>query len=126
MARKTLPPMVSAILAKSEALIVTRGEHGSSIVTAAERFDVPAVPPHRIVDPTGVGDAFRAGLVCGMRRGIPWDVAGRMGSVAAALGLEAVGPQPPAYDVEDFISRYERGFGPEPRLERIRARSGAG
>ena len=112
-------------------LVSTHGAQGSTISVRGprgrERHAIPAAPLEgAALDPTGVGDAFRAGLVRGMRRGIPWDVAGRMGSVAAALGLEAVGPQPPAYDVEDFISRYERGFGPEPRLERIRARSGAG
>ena len=54
----------------SEALIVTRGEHGSSVLTASGRTDVAAVTPRRIVDPTGVGDAFRGGLMKGLALGL--------------------------------------------------------
>ena len=63
-----------------------------------------------------MGDAFRAGLLRGMRVGAPWDVAGRMGSVAAVFGLEALGPQPPRYGIEEFVARYDRNFGDEPAL----------
>ena len=56
----------TAILAAAGALIVTRGEHGSSVITREAAIDVPAVTPRRIVDPTGVGDAFRGGLMKGL------------------------------------------------------------
>src|SRR5207302_927331 len=56
----------AAVLAQAKALVVTRGEHGSSVyLPHAGRGDVPAVPPRRIVDPTGVGDAYRGGLMKG-------------------------------------------------------------
>src|ERR1700712_308451 len=60
------------LAAGSEALIVTRGEHGSSVLTIAGQTDVPAVVPHRIVDPTGVGDAFRGGFLKGTALGLPY------------------------------------------------------
>ena len=64
---------------------------------SGERADVPAVPPHRIVDPTGVGDAFRGGLMKGMALGLPYDVCARMGSVAATYALEHLGGQSHSY-----------------------------
>ena len=55
----------------------------------------------------------------GIRIGAPWEVAGRIGSVAAAIVLESEGPQPPRYSSEDFRSRYARSFGEETLLERL-------
>jgi adenosine kinase len=99
------------ILEKSEALIVTRGEHGSSVLTRGERVDVEAVAPHRIVDPTGVGDAYRGGLMKGLALGLPFDTAARLGSVAAAYALEHLGGQSHAYTWHEFRARYEQHFG---------------
>ena len=99
------------ILEKSEALIVTRGEHGSSVLRRDGRVDVPAVTPHRIADPTGVGDAYRGGLMKGLALGLPVDVSARLGSVAATYALEHVGGQSHAYTWDDFRTRYEDHFG---------------
>ena len=99
------------ILAASEALIVTRGEHGSSVLTRAGRIDVPAVAPHRIVDPTGVGDAYRGGLMKGLALGLPVELAARLGSVAATYALEHLGGQSHAYTWQEFRKRYEEHFG---------------
>ena len=99
------------ILAKSEALIVTRGEHGSSVLTRGGRVDVPAVTPHRIVDPTGVGDAYRGGLMKGLGLGLAVDTAARLGSVAATYALEHLGGQSHAYTWDEFRARYEQHFG---------------
>jgi adenosine kinase len=99
------------ILGVAKALIVTRGEHGSSVITAGGRHDVEAVPPQRIVDPTGVGDAFRGGLMKGMALGLPYDISARMGSVAATYALEHLGGQSHAYTWEEFRTRYEAHFG---------------
>jgi adenosine kinase len=106
-------------------VVVTHGANGSTIsVAGAGRRVRHEVPPARLereaIDPTGVGDAYRAGLVRGLRIGAPWPAAGRMGSVSAVFGLEALGPQPPAYSIEDFRARYERNFGEEPILEKLR------
>jgi adenosine kinase len=102
------------ILAHSEALVVTRGEHGSTVMTRESRIDVPAVHPRRIVDPTGVGDAYRGGFMKGMALGFQYDVCAQIGSVAATYGLEHLGGQSHAYTVEEFKSRYEEHFGSFP------------
>ena len=90
------------VLAQTDALIVTRGENGSSVLTRAGRVDVPAVRPHRIVDPTGVGDAFRGGLMKGLALGLPYEVSARLGSVAATYALEHLGGQSHAYTWDEF------------------------
>jgi adenosine kinase len=100
-----------AILAGSGALLVTRGENGCSIIERHGSTDVPAVPPHRIVDPTGVGDAFRGGLLKGMARGATYRVCAQIGSVAATYALEHLGGQSHAYTWHEFLARYEAHFG---------------
>jgi adenosine kinase len=100
------------ILARAQALIVTRGEHGSSVITPERRADVAAVLPDRIVDPTGVGDAYRGGLMKGIAMGLPYEVSARLGSVAATYALEHLGGQSHAYTWEEFTRRYEEHFGP--------------
>jgi adenosine kinase len=99
------------ILGVAGALIVTRGEDGSSVITAGGRIDVEAVAPDRIVDPTGVGDAFRGGLMKGLAIRLPFDTCARMGSVAAAYALEHLGGQSHAYTWDEFRKRYEAHFG---------------
>ena len=103
----------SEVLGKAKALIITRGEEGSSVYTAkGSRADVPAVPPRRVVDPTGVGDAYRGGLMKGIALGLPYGVAARMGSVAATYALEHMGGQSHSYAWREFEQRYEEHFGP--------------
>ena len=106
-----------AVLEHSEALVITRGEHGCSIFDAAGRTDVPAVAPHRIVDPTGVGDAFRGGFLKGMAHGAEYVTCARLGSVAAAYALEHLGGQSHAYAWPEFRDRFEAHFGPPDGLE---------
>jgi adenosine kinase len=98
------------ILKSSEALIVTKGEHGCSVLTKDNAVDVPAVAPRRIVDPTGVGDAFRAGLMKGIAMGLPYATAARLGSVAATYALEHLGAQSHAFTWADFRARHDAAF----------------
>jgi len=99
------------ILTLARALIITRGEHGSSVVTRDGWVDVAAVTPHRIVDPTGVGDAFRGGLMKGIALDLPYEVCARMGSVAATYALEHLGGLSHAYTWDEFKLRYQEHFG---------------
>jgi adenosine kinase len=99
------------ILMRSEALIVTRGEHGCSVMTRDGRIDVPAVATRRIVDPTGVGDAFRGGLMKGIALGLPYAACAQIGSVAATYALEHLGGQSHAYTWAEFRQRYAEHFG---------------
>jgi adenosine kinase len=101
----------SDILVVAKTLIVTRGEHGSSIMTADGQVNVPAVTPARIVDPTGVGDAFRGGLMRGIALGLSYEDSARMGSVAATYALEHMGGLSHAYTWEEFKARYREHFG---------------
>ena len=99
------------VFARTGALIVTRGEHGSTVRYAAGEVAVPAVPPHHVVDPTGVGDAFRGGLLKGLALGAELDVCCRLGSMAATYALEHLGAQSHAYSWEEFRARYRTHFG---------------
>jgi len=99
------------VLEVAGTLIITKGEKGSSVITKAGHVDVAAVEPRTVVDPTGVGDAFRGGLMKGIALGLPHDVAARLGSVAATYALEHLGGQSHAYTWDEFKTRYEQHFG---------------
>jgi len=101
----------SDVLGVSGALIVTHGEKGSQIHTHAGRQDVAAVTPHRVVDPTGVGDAFRGGLMKGLAQGLDYQVSAQIGSMAATYALEHLGGTSHSYTVAEFRARYEAQFG---------------
>ena len=100
------------ILGHATALVITRGEHGCSIYEKGGRVDVPAVTPHRIIDPTGVGDAFRGGFMKGMACGRSFQECAQLGAVAATYALEHLGGQSHAYTIKEFSDRYEQDFGP--------------
>ncbi|HET7617158.1 MAG TPA: carbohydrate kinase family protein [Vicinamibacterales bacterium] len=101
----------AGVLERAAALVMTRGEHGCTVVDATREVHVSAVTPHRIVDPTGVGDAFRGGLLKGLAAGADLDVCARLGSVAATYALEHLGGQSHAYTLDEFRERYEQQFG---------------
>ncbi|HHH41552.1 MAG TPA: carbohydrate kinase family protein [Chloroflexi bacterium] len=98
------------VLECTEVLVITRGEQGSTIITRKGRLEIPPVPPTTVVDPTGVGDAYRAGLIKGMALNLPWEIAGRMGSVAATYVLEQAGTQNHRYTLEEFVARFRQHF----------------
>ena len=106
-------------------LIVTHGPDGSTIHAPDGKggratHTIPAAAIEgEAVDPTGVGDMYRAGLLRGLRVGAPWPIAGRIGSVAAVFGIESLGPQPPRYSKKAFLERYRRNFGDAPELKRL-------
>jgi adenosine kinase len=100
------------ILEHARGLVVTRGEKGCTIYSDGQQVDVPAVPPARIVDPTGVGDAFRGGFLKGLARGAGGVTSARMGAVAAAYALEHLGGQSHAYTLTEFLERFAVSFGP--------------
>jgi len=87
------------------------GEKGSTVITKSGQTDVPAVEPRRIADPTGVGDAFRGGLMKGFAMGLPADEAARIGSVAATYCLEHLGGTYHSYTWDEFEERYRQHFG---------------
>jgi len=105
------------IRAKTELLVVTRGENGCTVLSSEGRVAVPAVVPDHIADPTGVGDAFRGGFMKGLAIGADYEVCARLGSVAAAYALENLGSTSHAYTWSEFKARYEKNFGPFQKKE---------
>jgi len=101
----------AAIVAKVPLLVITKGENGCTIITKDGSEDVKAVPPHRIEDPTGVGDAFRGGFMKGLALEASLETCARMGSVAATYALEHLGGQSHSYTMAEFAERYEQHFG---------------
>ncbi len=103
--------------APSRACVVTCGAEGSRIWAGGRVYEIPIVPPRQVADPTGVGDAYRAGLIKGLALGVGWDLAGRMGALAATYALEQIGPQSHAYTPAEFVARFRQHFGDEGALE---------
>jgi adenosine kinase len=100
------------VLQQTSALVITRGEDGCSVYESPSRVDIAAITPHRIVDPTGVGDAFRGGLMKGMALGRSVKESAQLGTVAATYALEHLGGQSHAYTIKEFTDRYAEHFGP--------------
>ena len=101
----------AGVLSHAPVLVITKGEHGCSVHTPGVVVDVPAVTPHRIEDPTGVGDAFRGGFMKGLAMGATYQVCAQLGSVSAAYALEHLGGTSHAYTWKEFVGRYEEHFG---------------
>ncbi|MGE3818654.1 MAG: carbohydrate kinase family protein [Isosphaeraceae bacterium] len=91
--------------------VMTRGEAGALITAEGQEYEIPPAKPGKVVDPTGAGDAFRAGLLLGMKRGFPWDVAGRVASLTAVYAIENAGTQSHTHTPAEFAARYAENFG---------------
>jgi adenosine kinase len=99
------------IAARCRAVVLTKGEQGSTIREGDREIEIPPVPAARVVDPTACGDAYRAGLLFGRARGYAYDVAGRMGSLLGSLQVGVSGAQNLRVDFDAFRARYTAEFG---------------
>ncbi|HVN98797.1 MAG TPA: carbohydrate kinase family protein [Steroidobacteraceae bacterium] len=99
------------IAARVRALIVTRGGQGSWIHADGQRHEIPAARAARLADPTGCGDAYRAGILYGLQRGLDWPTTGRVASLAGAIKIESHGTQQHAFDRAGFAARFRENFG---------------
>ena len=102
---------VSDITAQVDALVVTLGPQGSVIYTQGQTWTVPCATPKAVVDPTGCGDAYRAGLIHGLLRGLDWETTGRIASLMGAIKIESRGPQNHRFSEAQFGARYRDNFG---------------
>jgi len=106
--RTTLSPL--EIARRVQALIVTRGAQGSQIHVGDKLINIPPAQASAVVDPTGCGDAYRAGLLYGLMHGMEWETTGRIASLAGAIKIEAPGTQNHSYTLEDFRERFAENF----------------
>ena len=99
--------------------VMTKGENGALITVDGTEYDIPPAKPEKVVDPTGAGDAFRSGLVLGMKRGFDWPVVGRLASLTAVYAIENAGTQSHSYTPAQFVERYVANFGPSDEVATI-------
>jgi len=105
-----------ADLAARSIVALTQGARGSQLHAGGEVVTIPAVPPRRMVDPTGAGDAYIAGLLAGLRRGLGPAQAGRVAALAATHAVEQQGPQAHRFTPAEFAARYGEVFGTDPAV----------
>lgn len=99
------------IASRVRAYIVTRGAQGSLIHTGGGRLEIPAARAARVTDPTGCGDAYRAGLIFGLSQGMDLEVTGRIASLMGALKIEHPGTQNQRFDLDGFRGAFREQFG---------------
>jgi adenosine kinase len=99
------------VAAKVRALIVTRGAEGSWIFSDGKRLEIPVAKAANIADPTGCGDAYRAGLLYGLERGLDWATTGRIAALLASIKIEQHGTQQHRITLEQFQQRFRADFG---------------
>jgi len=104
------------IRAQVGVLVMTLGKRGSMIYSGDMTFEIPIAEIAQMADPTGAGDAFRAGFFAGHLAGMTLDVCGRMGALCSAYTLENTGTTAHRFSIAEFTKRYENYFGAEPKL----------
>ncbi len=98
------------ILKHAEILVVTVGEKGSRVRTGEKTFAIPAAKPKAVVDPTGAGDAYRAGFVAGLMRELPLETCGKLAAVVACYTVETEGTQTHHFTIPELKIRYKQNF----------------
>ncbi|OGT29510.1 MAG: sugar kinase [Gammaproteobacteria bacterium RBG_16_51_14] len=99
------------ITERVKALIITRGGDGSVIYVQDKRYEIPAATPKAVEDPTGCGDAYRAGLLYGLLNELDWETTGRIASLLGAIKIESHGTQNHVFTLDEFRTRFKENFG---------------
>jgi len=102
---------VATLARRVDALIITRGAQGSVILTGGREIAIPAARADAVVDPTGCGDAYRAGLLHGLMRGFDWETTGRIASLLGAIKIAHAGTQNHGFTAGEFADRFRAAFG---------------
>jgi adenosine kinase len=122
-----------ALIASAPMTVITRGEQGSTIYTAASNgvganqrtaIEIPIAPVSEVRDPTGAGDSYLAGLVFGAARKLPLHISGRIAALMAAYTIEVRGGQEHHFTPAEFVERYTETFGPTPEVEALAVSEG--
>lgn len=98
------------ILEHVKVLVITRGKSGADLYSNGDVVHITTVPEDEIVDPTGVGDAFRGGFLAGYAHGFDWKLCGELGSLSAVYCLEQRGTQSHTYTRQEFVQRFRKNF----------------
>ncbi|MGQ0659223.1 MAG: carbohydrate kinase family protein [Chromatiales bacterium] len=99
------------VIERVNALIITRAASGSLICMRSGELEIPAARPREVKDPTGCGDAYRAGLLYGLLNDLDWQTTGRIASLMGAIKIESAGTQNHRFIRSDFDARYRESFG---------------
>jgi adenosine kinase len=94
-----------------KAVVVTKGAEGADIYTGGKTFAIPTAPVREVLDPTGCGDAFRAGLLYGIAHGLDWESSGRLASLMGAIKIEHRGGQNHTPNRAEIDNRFAEAFG---------------
>jgi adenosine kinase len=105
------------MLGHVKVLVITRGKDGADLYSDGDSVHIPTVPEDEVVDPTGVGDAFRGGFLAGYSHGFDWKLCGEIGSLSAVYCLEQRGTQNHSYTREEFVKRFRRHFDDGGKLD---------
>jgi adenosine kinase len=105
------------ILEHVKVLVITRGKDGADLYSDGDSVHIPTVPEDEVVDPTGVGDAFRGGFLAGYSNGFDWKLCGEVGSLSAVYCLEQRGTQNHSYTREEFVKRFRQYFDDGGKLD---------
>ncbi len=101
---------INTLAQQVDALIVTRGGEGSVVYTNGDEIEIPTVNVDQAIDPTGCGDAYRAGLLLGLEKGWDWQTSGRVGSLIGAIKVQQEGTQNHQFSIDEFAQQYEAHF----------------
>jgi adenosine kinase len=104
---KTLSELAQGL----RALIVTRGGEGSTIYADGKEIIIPCAKAAAVLDPTGCGDAYRAGLLYGIQQGWDWEMTGRLASLMGTIKIASLGGQNHAPSIEDIKAQFLQNFG---------------
>ena len=102
---------IEQLAANAKAVIVTRGGKGSLIHTDGKVIEIPAAPVAQLADPTGCGDAYRAGLIYGLQNGMDWETTGRVAGLMGAIKIEHAGTQNHGFSMDAFRDRFKEAYG---------------
>jgi len=100
-------------------MVVTRGRHGSTVYSREKEYSIPVIKPEPMVEPTGVGDAYRGGFLAGYSHNLELETCAQMGTLAATYCLEQEGTQGHTYSQEEFIKRFRQIFDDRGQLDRL-------
>lgn len=110
---------LEAMREHSDFMLITRGEEGADLYHEKGEVHIPAVTPETIVDPTGLGDAFRGGFLKGYMHGLSLELCGQMGSITATYCLEAEGPMGHNFNLAEYVTRFRQNYDDRGELDQL-------